>query len=702
MASKRTDDMDWIDTNHSTMTGDKVNLGNIYDDAMMNIRIIDTSTGKPINISHFQDTSRMSDREEEIDRDSSTVYTNVIPNNLLDQFVVSKREHFNARSCVEALGMYCTERIKTQITTLGSKQDSYTDIEDKSVLSSSVFTQYVKGGMSPRDIATGQAKEIVDKSDSTYNRISGNLGIGLGESTVLNPTFQFNKRDDPRTNPMSTKIGRVYSTTIMNNWPIILFQPGRLKYNTGYMKTLGLFGGAGMADAYIRSGGEGIKGIVSGAFTALGDLGGIVGTLGSAIFGSGKMVEFRQARNLYDKYLRTLLDSMASMMGLFGTDMNGNMKYTGAIENLDLTHILPVAHMTGGGDITKYLNEQFLPFRIHKGMIGSETFNNTTETNPLQEEMNAASTENAEEGKANGNILQAAKKWFTGALGAFSDKYAVLSGNGKIALPDVYSSSSFSRSVTCSFQFHYPYGDPLGKFENIFLQMIMLLTLGIPRQTGRMTYTTPFATRVFVKNHIFIPYGMIESITITRGADANDWCPDGYPKTVKVDVQIKDMEPNISLPLAARGPTRMFFEQMFPTTGLTEYLMSIAGASLDSLTHSFRKDHLTNATNVFMSGWGNILNKEAIMSKVTNNRYISSFLNIFNAVDVTSLNKLGDINNIAATNANEAMIQSKFFDAQQGLFTMFTGGGSTALNESVVDQNEVVTQLQAFGAELLK
>lgn len=677
--------------NITPITGQKVNLGDIYNNEMMNLKIVDASTGRPIEIPHIQDSIRVSGREDEISRDKSTIYTRTIPNETLGQFVLTKKEHFNARSCVEALGLYNTEYIKKQITTLGTKQDSYSAMEDNTIVNNLTFSNYIKGGMSPRSI-NGKTKNIIDNYDKGYSRISGNLGIGLGESTVLNPTFQFNKRDDPRTNPLSTKIGRVYSTSIMNNWPVAFFQPGRLKYNTGFFKMMGLFGGAGVADTYIRSGGEGLWGIISGAFMTAVDIVGVIGTIGSAIFGGSKVVEFKQSCNLYDKYLNSLLNQMASLMGLFKTGDNGDVEYCGSISNLDLTHILPTMHMNGG--IARYLYNQFIPFRIQKGMIGSESFSNSTETNPLQESMNATATENAEEGSNNSNIMQSLKKFGMGILGKFSDQAAVLSGNGRITLPDIYSSSSFSRSFTCSMTFHYPYGDVLGKFENLYLQLIFLLVLGLPRQTGKFTYTTPFATRVFVKNHIWISYGMIESISVTRGGDINDWCPDGHPKTLKVDVNIKDMEPNIMLPLAARGPLRMGFEVMFPTSGLSEYFMSIGGCSLDYMTHNFRKEHFVNAADTFKAGWNTFWNRDSALSHITNNRIVSSVLNLFNSVDVDKLTKIGDPSDIGRKMTTETMANAKFYDTKNGMLRMMTGGGVGTWHEALTDYKEDVSKLK--------
>ncbi|MDE7099914.1 MAG: hypothetical protein K2N99_01665, partial [Malacoplasma sp.] len=404
-----------------------VRLGELYKESQNAIRIVDTSTGESIPLQSISDSIRLSKRGDQLDVDKTVVYDHIIPNKLLDDFVISSSQHLNARSCVEALGLYCTEYMKYQVTHLGDKQSDLSAMEDRTAEANLTFRNYIKGGASARNPITGEPAQSEDENDEV-KRVTPNLGIGLGEATVLNPTFQFNKRDDPRTNPMYTKIGRVYSTQIMNNWPIIVFQPGRLKYHTGFMKIMGLGGGAGVTEAFIRSGGEGIKGAFLNMLSFGSDIAAVVGTIGSGIFGGSKLVEFRQSANLFNKYVSYLWSMLGQLMGLYSDSGNFNYHYAGEIKHLDATHVLPTTLLSGGP--AKYLANQYWPFRIQKGMIGSETFSNSTETNPLMEEMNQQSTANDEAGASQNSFLGSIAKKVQGFLGNFSDKAAVLAGRG--------------------------------------------------------------------------------------------------------------------------------------------------------------------------------------------------------------------------------------------------------------------------------
>ena len=665
---------------NNPMSRDKLNTSNnINNDGLYNISIYDTMTGKKIPFYTIQDSILLAKKGESIESDGTAIYDHVVPSALLNEFIVSSGEHFNARSCVEAIGLYNTDYIRQQITTIGDKEMDLGAMETRGVEDNLTFRNYLKGGANPRTVDN---KEAPGTADENYPTLHVSKGIGLGEASVLNPTFQFNKRDDPRTNPLYPKIGRVYSTSIMNNWPVILFQPGRLKYNNGFIKMLGLGGGAGLTEAYIRSGGDGIKGVLTKCLNSVGDLISVIGTVGSAIFGGSKIVEFKQSINMFNQYVTSIWYEVAAMMGL--TD-NKDGRYCGAVVHLDLAHVLPILSLNGG--IAKYHNEQFIPFRCNSNMVGSETFSNSTTSNPLMEELNSQATANddAAQGKS---IGQTAKKWMLGVLGTVSDRAAVMAGQGRVVLPDVFESSSFSRTVSCSFEFHYPYGDTFGKFENCYLQFLTLMCMGVCRQTGKMTYTSPFALRVFIKNHIMINCGMIESISVTRGGDSNDWCPDGHPKTLKVDVTIKDLEPNISLPLATRGPLRMALEVMFPASGMSEYLGTIAGLPLDELTHNFRKNHLKRAWNMFQNSWSSKFDPDTFMASIANTRAGSAILGLFAGTDLDHYNDLG--NSIQMT-AKEAMtnINNNKFNFAGYMGTALTSGGfknftsSQALEKSV-------------------
>ena len=669
------------------------------------VEIIDTSTGKPIDIESVSDVTRLARNNG----DKSMFNKYNMDSNMLANFLSNPEEGLNSRSCVEALGLYTTSYIKSKLNSIDpltkesynadpTKLDITPDLEDNLT-----FKTYLKGGPFVRTIDNQPVKDEEDSEyaeTEKYKRLAPHLGIGLGEATILNPQFQFNKRDDPRTNPLYTKIGRIYSSEIMNNWPIVLFQPGRVKYHTGFFKMLGLGSGSGMNETLIRTGGEGLLGVLSKLWTSATDIIGTVSSIGSAIFSGNKVIEFRQARNLFKQYVEYLWKDLATIMGLY--DGHG---YCGSISDLNLNKVIPTNIMRkGGGSGVNLLNDQFISFRCSKDVIGAETFSNSMDSNPLMDNMNATAAQmdeaNANGGETGLGAIQAnLKKIGLKMAGSFSEQAAVLSGKGRITLPDVFSSSSFSRNFTCSFKFHYPYGDTLGKFENLYIPFLTLLTMSAPRQIGKMSYTSPFALRVFVKNKIMINYGMVESLSVTRGGDGNDWGPDGFPKTMTVDITIRDMEPNISLPLASRGPLRMALESMFPSCGISEYLATLGGLSLDDMTHNFRSAHIKRAGTMFMNAWKAKFDPSNVLSSVANTRAVSNIIGLFSAVDFDTYNSLGDtVKNNAQTNfKNTANVQ---FTAPSFAYHMVNRSGGDGYNEIAKIHKADQAALKAVDKEL--
>ena len=628
-------------------------IGALLNSSMHSVKIVDSTTGKEIPIRTIMDSARVSRGGYY----NSVWGSHTIPNNLLAEFVTNPKETYSPHACVEALGLYNTEYMRDRAMKFTNANMDLHEPENDMIKDKLVFRNYVQyGGYSTTNGKTGKPDGTTNVTDE-QGRNAQFLGTGLGECLVMNPAFQFNKRDDPRTNSVWPRVGRVYSTQFMNNWPIVFFQPGRLKYHTGFMDMLGLGAGAGAVESLIRTGGDGIAGLWAKFKCVTTDLISVVGAVGSAVLGGSRMMEFKQSINLYKQYLWFLMQSLAGIMGL--TDDKG--RYIGSIEKLAWEFIHPSRVLSGG--IERFHNAQFIPFRCSKDINASESFSNSTTSNPIMEKMNAQAEE-AESGAdtndpSKGIADKAAaflKKTGMKIAGSFSEQALVLSGRGRITLPDIFESSSFSRSLSLEFKFHSPYGDTISIFENEFIPFLILLAMSAPRQTGKLTYASPFAIRVFVKNHININFGMVESLSVTRGGDNNDWCPNGFPKTLTCTMQIKDMEPNISLPLASRGPVKAALESMFPSSGISEYLGSIGGLPMDEIYHDWRKSHLTRSINMIKSSWSNWWDRDITFSGWANTTLGSKLIGLFSGSDIDLLNVTGGNMALAKENLVSSMV----------------------------------------------
>lgn len=235
----------------------------------------------------------------------------------------------------------------------------------------------------------------------------------------------------------------------------------------------------------------------------------------------------------------------------------------------------------------------YLPFVIQNDVTVSETFSNNIGEHPLASSVNSRAQESQREKEGGGvtslitpsNAKEVLQKFATGALKTFATETAgiggelgyAIAGNTRLQLPNVWEDSTYSRSYSLTFTFFSPYGDDLSIFENTMTPLIMLLAMSLPMKVGRQSYMTPFVVRCHCPGVMSVDYGMIESLTVTRGDEKNDFTHSrNIPRTVKVNMTIRDMMPNIAMSFDGG----IFGILNASNTGFRNYLMNICGLGI--------------------------------------------------------------------------------------------------------------------------
>jgi len=231
-----------------------------------------------------------------------------------------------------------------------------------------------------------------------------------------------------------------------------------------------------------------------------------------------------------------------------------------------------------------------LPFLVGKNVSISESISNSSQPNPMMATLNSQAAETAAskannfvtgEGNAITATIDAGIKRFENIKNSLfrGDVSTVVTGEGRMVLPDMWSESSFTRSISMDFTFTSPYAHPLAIFENTYVPLLMLIAMSMPRQIGKRTYTNPFMVRVHMPGYFQIPMGMIESLSITRGDDKNNWVYAGssiIPKTIKVSLSIKDLSPAIMM-----GMSKGLWGPLFQgNDGFTSYMNILGGLTI--------------------------------------------------------------------------------------------------------------------------
>lgn len=496
---------------------------------------------------------------------------------------------------------------------------------------------------------------------------SGNtLSLKMGDAPVVNPPWQFNELDDVRSNTSYPHMGRVYLENIYTNFPIIVFQPGRERYNVNFLSffTKGLGADAKTINNYIREGGDPsllgkiVIGLINIKNLTLSIIDGALNIIGLGSANAAKYITFKPAMKLYRQMINGLMREVAANMGLLNLTSSSSLiptkdgklgyeesdgssteeegssgsvlgaikdkvsditsfiggaasaftsSYKGSVNHLDIIQLLPGSNYKDKdsgllmymGDM---LNKTYIPFLCQNNISVSETLSNTTQAHPLMEQINSMSQEAANdrafggakmlldsivnssganifqkiEGMAS-NAIDKAVKTATGEISSHMGEMGlIMTGGGRMLIPEIWASSSYSRNYSIDFTFFSPLGDTVSVFENAYIPFLILFALTAPIQSGNATYTSPFVIKVFSKGFFSVDFGIIESLTVTRGEDKNDRTRWGYPRTLKVSVNVKDLSPTMMMSIGGGA----FWKYRKANTGLSEYIATLCGLSL--------------------------------------------------------------------------------------------------------------------------
>lgn len=307
---------------------------------------------------------------------------------------------------------------------------------------------------------------------------------------------------------------------------------------------------------------------------------------------------------------------------------------------------LPILDMWGAFTARSYATytgaDKFISFRLDKSTDASESVGNSSGESAIQQALNSkvADARSSNISMMDGSVgipgLDGVLKGFgdfisgiTSSLGIASSVKSVLTGDGFVDIPELWLSSSFSKSYSFHFTFRSPYGDPLSIFTSVYVPLVMLMAMALPRSIGLNSYTSPFYLRAYCKGMFAIPFGLIESMSIRRGKSEFGWSNNFLPTVVEVDLNIKDLSPVMHMAM---------LDSTFSITGLKnsifgtnstfqEYLMTLSGLGLSERLIWSRQLarqwaamwHIKRGTLFNPNYWGQVIGNSGI------GRFLSAF-----------------------------------------------------------------------------
>lgn len=164
-----------------------------------------------------------------------------------------------------------------------------------------------------------------------------------------------------------------------------------------------------------------------------------------------------------------------------------------------------------------------------------------------------------------------------GASGNFLDRLTssatqIVQGCNMV-FPEIWSRSDYDKRFTISIDLVSPYGTKESIYLNIFVPLMHLLALTLPRTVTANSYASPFLVKAFSLGFFSCDLGIVESLNIQKGGEGY-WSVDGLPTKVTVDVSIKELYSSLSMTKTTEPV------QFFNNKGLIEFLAVTCGVDI--------------------------------------------------------------------------------------------------------------------------
>ena len=259
---------------------------------------------------------------------------------------------------------------------------------------------------------------------------------------------------------------------------------------------------------------------------------------------------------------------------------------------------------------TVYEAQMYVGFKVEKTGESSESFSNNTGESEVSRAINskiqsvrslkfsALGGNITDSGKGLGGVLedimggvQKVGEGIVNTISGLEGASSILTGQGHVDIPDVWTGSSFDRSYSFTIPLRSPYGDTVSIMQSIYTPLALILAASLPRAIGDSAYTSPFLCRAYSRGLFSIPLGIIDNVSITRGAQEHGWTYNRMPTSVDVTFSIKDLSPSMYMHIAedaASNPVSQIGSAIADGFGdastFKEYLLTLSGMGLAERT----------------------------------------------------------------------------------------------------------------------
>ena len=443
----------------------------------------------------------------------------------------------------------------------------------------------------PKELDKEIKKLVTDKQNTLASKIDGTMRLyGL--------PHQLTEKNDYRISS-KTNLGTMFTETFILEAPIVYIKPGTTEFLPGASQTEK----SNMVNAIIQASSSNGKSITK-----------VLGTMKNTDW---RYFEFKSKFSEYSRNVKMLCAIGSVMLKLnkmkvpwvkdknvtFGSYDWSDYRFSSMYDiskakfkpkdkRLSLRDFVPFIKKT----ISNLLNDDtYICFYIDASSGASESASNSTTQSILNQYTDMVSSLGSELSFVSGVSGLKIDKLVQGSAGKVDEGVkAIAKGDSDLATflrrltgttnqllkgdsfitPEIYDSSSYSKSYNITITLATPYGCKEAWFYNIFVPLIHLLVLALPVQTTANTTGSPFLVRAFSKGWFACDLGIIDSISIEKGGSGDAWTADGMAAEMKVTMTIKDLYATLTL------PDNYSFKAFFGNTGLLDYLMVNCGIDI--------------------------------------------------------------------------------------------------------------------------
>lgn len=443
--------------------------------------------------------------------------------------------------------------------------------------------------------------ELGTSSDSSYYNVYGesykasfsttnpnHLEGENGKYNIFGLPMNFNKQSDPN--------GRVFNKYILANAPIVYLIPGVGKLNNKLVTF----------DKTSISAGKLYSQFMAKGSSSLDSEGVIAGIKGVRSGKDLRFMSFSASYRKYFKYVQVMANTIWQTMG-FSSKTGDSYFDFGDYYNQKPANKYGICYYVSASGtsvsegnnndysqssiITK-ANDNSALLREFRTLMGKDSslagglF--TTAKKKLEEVFNGKDGEDIEDAK--------------GAFDRMGQLLSRTTNGSQLLYPDIWSDSSFDKSINLAFKFYSPYGDKESIFYNVYLPFITLFCMGMPVQDNLYGYAQPYYVKALSPGFFESSMAAITSMSWTFGGSEQLWTIDGLPRCIEMQLSLKDLYPQMAITHK--------YGQLNYNLGFASFMDCLAGVRSDELNLIMKanrliKSRLSVPSVALNNGWEN-------------------------------------------------------------------------------------------------